>query len=87
MTSQIDAHKAENERRERRKKGEARVAQDEDMEDVLVEEADITEEGYRLRLERKVVRSQFPTASREEKRFSPRWAPQNNQAPDHSVFS
>ena len=44
MTNQIDAHKAESERRERRKKSEVRAAQDEDMEGVVVEEADSTEE-------------------------------------------
>ena len=40
VTSQIEAHKAETERRERRQKNEGGAAQGEDMEGVLVEEAD-----------------------------------------------
>ena len=44
VTSQIEAHKSETERRERRQENEGGAVQGEDMEGVLVEEADSAEE-------------------------------------------
>ena len=83
VTSQIDAHKAENKRRERRKKSEARAAQGEIWRVFWWRRPTVRRRwGFRLRLERgrKVSRrSRFSTVRRRRRELSRSFSSQGGE--------